>query len=67
MRLISEVIKRLANGEALPEKYRDHAPTGSLVSYRKCHITPDWLLIYQMFDDELILYLTRTGSRSDLF
>lgn len=65
--LITDVIKKLANGEQLSEKYRDHNLNGDYVGCRECHITPDWLLIYEIDNGELILYLTRTGSHSDLF
>ena len=65
--LLTEVIKKLANGERLPEKNKDHALSGDYSGYRECHITPDWLLIYEIDHDELILYLTRTGTHSDLF
>lgn len=65
--LITDVIKKLANGEQLPEKNRDHSLSGDYTGCRECHITPDWLLIYEIADDELILYLTRTGTQSDLF
>lgn len=65
--LLEEVVERLANGEALPEKYRDHALVGEYVGCRECHITPDWLLVYEIDGGELILYLTRTGTHSDLF
>ena len=65
--LLTAVIKKLANGEPLPEKYKDHRLSGNYVSCRECHITPDWLLIYEISGEELILYLTRTGTHSDLF
>lgn len=65
--LINEVIKRLAMGESLPEKNRDHTLSGEFSGCRECHITSDWLLIYEIDGDELILYLTRTGTHSDLF
>lgn len=65
--LLSDVIKRLAAGELLPPKYKDHALTGDYKGCRECHITPDWLLVYQIHDEELILILTRTGTHSDLF
>lgn len=65
--LLAEVIKKLANGEQLPEKNKDHSLLGEYAGCRECHITPDWLLIYEIEDDELILYLTRTGTHSDLF
>lgn len=65
--LLSGIIKTLANGEPLPEKCKDHPLIGEYTGCRKCHITPDWLLIYQISNDELILFLTRTGTHSDLF
>lgn len=67
MSLITNVIKKLANGESLPEKNKDHALIGSYKGCRECHITPDWLLIYEVDNGELILYLTRTGTHGDLF
>lgn len=65
--LLTEVIEQLARGEMLPEKNRDHALVGNYSNCRECHITPDWLLIYEIADDMLLLYLTRTGTHSDLF
>lgn len=65
--LLTEIIKKLAAGEPLPEKNRDHNLVGDYIGCRECHITPDWLLIYEVFERDLILYLTRTGSHSDLF
>ena len=65
--LLTEVIKKLANGEQLPEKNKDHTLLGEYAGCRECHITPDWLLIYEIADDELILYLTRTGTHRDFF
>ena len=65
--LLTEVIKLLAAGKALPEKNRDHMLFGNFAGCRECHITPDWLLIYEIANEELILYLTRTGTHSDLF
>lgn len=65
--LLTVIIKKLANGEVLPEKNRDHNLSGDYIGCRECHITPDWLLIYEIDNGELILYLTRTGSHSDLF
>lgn len=67
IRLLEEVISILANQEPLPEKFRDHSLLGKYTGCKECHITPDWLLIYEIDGDELILYLTRTGSHSDLF
>ncbi len=65
--LLTVILKKLADGEALPEKNRDHSLSGDYSGCRECHIAPDWLLIYEIADDELILYLTRTGTHSDLF
>lgn len=65
--LLTNIIKLLAAGLPLPEKHKDHALTGNWINYRECHITPDWLLIYKIEEDILVLTLTRTGSHSDLF
>lgn len=65
--LLDAVISALAMGEALPESNRDHALTGNWVGYRECHIQPDWLLVYRLDADILVLTLTRTGTHSDLF
>lgn len=65
--LMEEIVDTLAAGKPLPAKYRDHLLTGNFAGCRECHITPDWLLIYELAEDMLILYLTRTGSHSDLF
>ena len=65
--LLKEIIKKLANGETLPEKNKDHFLTGNYAGKRECHITPDWLLIYEIDGENLFLYLTRTGTHSDLF
>ena len=64
---LKKVIELLANGEPLPQKYKDHNLTGNYADCRECHIEPDWLLIYEIIEVDLILYLTRTGSHSDLF
>lgn len=64
--LLIEVIDTLRRGELLPASNKDHALTGNWIGYRECHIQPDWLLIYKIYDDKLILSLTRTGSHSDL-
>lgn len=61
------VIEKLANGLKLEPKYRDHELSGEFVGCRECHIEPDWLLIYEIFDDCLVLVLNRTGTHSDLF
>ena len=65
--LLEQAIPLLAMGQALPAQNRDHALTGDWVGHRECHIQPDWLLIYRIEEDVLVLTLTRTGSHSDLF
>ena len=65
--LLTAVIKKLANGEHLAQKHRDHALTGDYAGCRECHITPDWLLIYAIDRGKLILTASRTGSHADLF
>lgn len=65
--LLDDVIRMLSRGELLPEKYRDHALTGNWIGYRECHLLPDWLLVYRVEDDILVLTLVRTGTHSDLF
>ena len=65
--LLDNIIRKLASGEQLPEKNKDHALTGNWVGHRECHIQPDWLLVYRIEDDLLILTLSRTGMHSDLF
>ncbi|MDY3027029.1 MAG: type II toxin-antitoxin system YafQ family toxin [Candidatus Faecivicinus sp.] len=67
LELLEEVVAALAMGEPLPDRNRDHALTGSWSGYRECHILPDWLLIYRIVDEVLVLTLARTGSHSDLF
>ena len=67
MALLQQVVNVLAVPEQLPPQNRDHSLTGSYIPHRECHIQPDWLLIYEVDGDELILSLTRTGSHSDLF
>jgi mRNA interferase YafQ len=67
MKKLVNVLDLLASGKTLPSKYKDHQLTGNLSDFRECHIEPDWLLIYQIFENELILSATATGSHSDLF
>ena len=64
-----DVIDKLALKEELDAKYRNHKLIGDK-NYKncyECHIKPDWLLIYQYVDNELLLLLINTGSHSDLF
>jgi len=65
--LLREPVTLLAKGESLPPKYRDHQLKGRLSAFRECHIKGDWLLIYRIIEDKLILSLHSTGTHSDLF
>lgn len=65
--LLENVVNTLSRGETLSPKYCDHELSGAFKGCRECHITPDWLLIYEIINDDLVLYLTRTGTQSDLF
>lgn len=58
IKLLDEVINKLVKGEKLPVKNRDHSLTGNWVNHRECHVTPDWLLIYKVEADILVLTLT---------
>ena len=60
-------IELLSMGEPLPDKNRDHDLSGDWAGHRECHILPDWLLVYRIEDDVLVLTLARTGTHSDLF
>lgn len=64
--LLDDIVNKLQNGEKLPDNNRDHALSGNWKGYRECHILPDWLLVYKISDEQLVLSLTRTGSHSDL-
>lgn len=66
-KLLEKVIGLLAARQKLPAEYKDHSLSGEYKDCRECHITPDWLLVYEMKENELILYLTRTGTHSDIF
>lgn len=61
------VLSLLASGDPLPSQYRDHALTNNLRDFRECHIEPDWLLMYQVYEDTLILSAAATGTHADLF
>jgi mRNA interferase YafQ len=65
--LIDNVIRMLSSNQALPKEYNDHPLNGNWKGFRECHIEPDWLLIYRIEKDVLVLTLQRTGSHSDLF
>ena len=62
-----EVIRFLSEGKELEPKFRDHPLSGNYKGCRECHVEPDWLLIYKVYEDVLVLMLVRVGSHSDLF
>ena len=66
MKLLDDVIEMLLRGETLPAEYKDHPLKGNWQGYRECHIQFDWLLIYQIRENTLVLMLSRTGTHSDL-
>ena len=65
--LLDDIIRKLANNEQLPEKNKDHALIGNWAGHSKCHILPNWLLVYRIENNLLVLTLSRTGTHSDLF
>lgn len=67
LKLLEGVIDALLAGEKLDPKHRDHALTGSMKDYRECHILPDWLLMYRIEGERLVLVANRTGTHADLF
>ena len=66
MSKLLSVLSMLSKGEKLPDSNKDHQLSGNLKDFRECHIEPDWLLMYQIFNDTLILSATATGTHSDL-
>jgi len=66
-KLFLAILEKLLKQEPLPDKNKDHQLTGNWSKHRECHIQPDWLLIYYINKNELVLELSRTGSHSDLF
>ena len=65
--ILEDIVNKLAMREKLPDKNRDHVLTGDYIGFRECHVAPDWLLVYRVEEDELELFLFRTGTHSDLF
>ncbi|MCI7404311.1 type II toxin-antitoxin system YafQ family toxin [Pyramidobacter sp.] len=67
IRRLENIIEMLAKEQALPKECRDHDLGGNWSGFRECHIEPDWLLVYTIDHNDLVLILSRTGSHSDLF
>jgi len=66
MTKLADILDLLAAGNPLPKNFRDHALTGNLKDFRECHIEPDWLLMYIVYDNVLVISATATGSHADL-
>lgn len=64
---LDEVVDTLRQGKQLDESYHDHGLSGKFHGFRECHIKPDWLLVYLIENDILILTLVDTGSHADIF
>lgn len=64
---LENVIIKLQNQEPLEKQYQDHPLNGKLSNQRECHIYPDILLVYEVIEDKLILFLVNLGSHSELF
>ena len=67
MDALEEVLDLLAKQAKLAEKYHDHQLSGNLSDFRECHIESDWLLLYQVLEDVLILTAVSTGTHADHF
>ena len=67
LKLLFEIVDQLSEGKPLDPKYKDHKLSGKYDGKRECHIEPDWLLVYQYINNELVLVLVATGSHSELF
>lgn len=65
--LLKDIVTKLANGEPLNARHKDHPLSGDWIGHRECHVQPDWLLVYRIENDILVLTLSRTGTHSDLF
>jgi len=65
--LLNIVLEMLLAGKSLPPQYKDHALKGNYIGLCECHIPPDWLLVYSINNDKLVLTATRTGSHAELF
>lgn len=64
---LQDVLDIIANAKVLPKSANDYQLSGEMADFRECHIEPDWLLVYRLEKEELILIATETGTHSDLF
>lgn len=69
LKKLIDVVNTLASGNELNEKYKNHLLVNNarFKDCKECHIEPDWLLVYKINNDQLILLLIETGTHSDLF
>ena len=67
MRIMQKAMQVLANTGTLPEQYRPHKLTGNYSGMWECHLRPDWLMVWEPHDEEMVMLFSRTGSHSDLF
>jgi len=67
IRRLEKAIALLRQGNPMPKEYRDHALSGKLKGQRECHLAFDWLLMYKIEADTVILTMLRTGTHDDLF
>lgn len=67
MELLKTAVRLLEANGKLPAEYLPHKLTGNYAGCWECHLKPDWLLIWEQNDTELILLFTGTGTHSDLF
>jgi mRNA interferase YafQ len=67
MMKLDAALRILVTGQPMPKSYQDHPLKGEYRDFRECHIEPDWLLIYRIFEDKLILLASGTGTHADLF
>ena len=65
--LLDSIVEKIASGKTLEKKYKNHLLNGEFKGFYECHVQPDWLLIYKIEKNDLILFLFRTGSHSNLF
>lgn len=67
MELLREAMQLLAETGTLPEQYRPHKLTGQYTGKWECHIRPDWLMVWEPLENEMLMLFCRTGSHADLF
>ena len=65
LNILNDVIYKLSHNISLEVKFKDHLLVGNYKNKRECHLLPDWLLIYEIDKDNLVLH--RTGTHSELF